>query len=371
MLTHAQKWLALASAVLLGWLLYLLAPILAPFLFASLLAYLGDPLVDRLQARRLSRTLATSLVVVFFGLLIVLLPLLLLPILAPQVKALIAAVPTTVDWMASELLPWLNTNFGLTLALPDAEHIKAAFNQNIEHVGSVAADVVGYVSRSGLALSSWLASLVLVPVVTFYMLRDWDDMVAGTRDLIPRQIESTITALTRESDEVLAAFLRGQVTVMICLGTVYSLGLWIAGLESALAIGLLAGLVSFVPYLGVIVGLVTASLAVLVQTHDWIQLLWVFIVFGVGQMLEGMVLTPWLVGDRIGLHPVAVIFAVLAGGQLFGFMGILLALPVAAVLAVLVRHARERYRKSGIYGEAKELDADQSAEAVHPDAEQS
>ena len=369
MLTPAQNWLGLAGVILLGWLLYLLAPILTPFLFASLLAYLGDPLVDRLQAQRLSRTLATSLVVVFFGLILVLLPLLLLPILSPQVNALIAAVPTTVDWMASEFLPWLNSNFGLDLALPDAEGINRAFNQNLERVGSVAVDLVSYVSRSGLALSGWLASLVLVPVVTFYMLRDWDGLVAGTHDLIPRQMEPTVTALTRESDEVLAAFLRGQLTVMLCLGAIYSLGLWIAGLESALAIGLLAGLVSFVPYLGVIVGLVTASLAVLVQTHDWVQLLWVFIVFGVGQMLEGMVLTPWLVGDRIGLHPVAVIFAVLAGGQLFGFMGVLLALPVAAVLAVLVRHARERYRESGIYGETKERDDEHSAETIQPDAE--
>jgi len=189
----------------------------------------------------------------------------------------------------------------------------------------------------------------------FYMLRDWDSFVTGIRDLLPRHIEPTVSTLARESDEVLGAFLRGQLTVMLFLGILYSIGLKLAGLEWSLAIGMLAGLVSFVPYLGVIFGLLTASIAVLIQNQDVLQLVWVLLIFGVGQMLEGMILTPWLVGDRIGLHPVAVIFAVLAGGQLFGFMGILLALPVASVLAVLLRHLRARYRESGFYGEIESI----------------
>jgi predicted PurR-regulated permease PerM len=168
-------------------------------------------------------------------------------------------------------------------------------------------------------------------------------------------MEPTVSMLARESDQVLGSFLRGQLTVMVCLGVLYSIGLWLAGLEWPLAIGMLAGLVSFVPYLGVIFGLLTASIAVLIQSQELLQLVWVLLVFGTGQTLEGMVLTPWLVGDRVGLHPVAVIFAVLAGGQLFGFMGILLALPVASVLAVMLRHARERYRESEFYGEADEI----------------
>ena len=211
---------------------------------------------------------------------------------------------------------------------------------------------MGYVSRSGLAMLAWLANIVLVPVITFYMLRDWDHFMAAIRELLPRSVEPTLVGLAKESDAHLAAFLRGQLMVMLSLGVIYSIGLSVAGLKTALLIGMLAGLVSFVPYLGVIVGLVSASIAMLFQTQDVMQLIPVAIVFGIGQMLEGMVLTPLLVGDRIGLHPVTVIFAVLAGGQLFGFMGILLALPLASVLVVLVRHARDRYKKSELYGEA-------------------
>jgi predicted PurR-regulated permease PerM len=203
-------------------------------------------------------------------------------------------------------------------------------------------------------MAGWLAGMVLIPVVVFYMLRDWDKFIAGINELLPRHVEPTVSKLARESDRVLGAFLRGQLIVMLCLGILYSVGLRLAGLEWSLTIGMLAGVVSFVPYLGVIFGVVTASIAVLIQSQDVVQLIWVLLVFGVGQMLEGMILTPWLVGDRVGLHPVAVIFAVLAGGQLFGFMGILLALPVAAVLAVLLRHLRARYRESEFYGEVEE-----------------
>jgi predicted PurR-regulated permease PerM len=219
----------------------------------------------------------------------------------------------------------------------------------------VAVELISYASRSGVALAGWLASMVLIPVVVFYMLRDWDKFITGIHDLLPRHLEPTVSKLARDSDQMLGAFLRGQLTVMVCLGIVYSIGLKIAGLEWSLTIGMLAGLVSFVPYLGVIFGLLTASIAVMIQSQDVVQLVWVLLVFGAGQMLEGMILTPWLVGDRVGLHPVAVIFAVLAGGQLFGFMGILLALPVASVLAVLLRHARARYRESGFYGEIEEV----------------
>lgn len=354
MLTDSQKWLVLASLVLTGWLLYQLAPVLTPFFIAALLAYLGDPLVDWLESRGPSRTLATSAVVVAFALIIVLLPLLLVPVIQRQVVAFMAAVPGIIDWSAQELIPWLRTNLGIELAAPDVDKVKATLAQNFGEVGDVAVNVIAYISRSGLALAGWLASVVLVPVVVFYLLRDWDRFVAGIRDLLPRDVEPTVSALARESDQVLGAFLRGQLTVMVCLGVIYSIGLSLTGLEWSLTIGMLAGMVSFVPYLGVIFGLLCATLAVLIQSQDVIQLLWVLLVFGAGQMLEGMVLTPWLVGDRVGLHPVAVIFAVLAGGQLFGFMGILLALPVASVLAVLLRHARERYRESEFYGEADE-----------------
>jgi predicted PurR-regulated permease PerM len=186
-------------------------------------------------------------------------------------------------------------------------------------------------------------------VVTFYLLRDWDILVAQVQSLLPRKIEPVVSRLARESDEVLGAFLLGQFMVMLILSAVYSIGLLAVGVNFALVIGVLAGLLCFVPYLGLIVGLTAASIAALIQFQDLLHLLLVWAVFGVGQMLEGSVLTPKLVGDRIGLHPVAVIFAVLTGGHLFGFLGILLALPTAAVIMVLLRHTRDEYLHSVLY----------------------
>jgi predicted PurR-regulated permease PerM len=180
-------------------------------------------------------------------------------------------------------------------------------------------------------------------------MRDWDTIVVYIRNMLPRDTEQTAIRLFTESDEVLSAFLRGQLLVMALLGVIYSVGLMIVGLELALLIGMLAGLASIVPYLGFIVGLTAASIAVIIQYQELYPLLYVAIVFGIGQAMEGMVLTPLLVGDRIGLHPVAVIFAILAGGQLFGFTGILLALPVAAVVMVFVRYYHQRYILSDYY----------------------
>ena len=346
----SRSWLWIAGLLLGGWLVYLLAPILTPFLLAGLLAYLGDPLVDKLEARRFPRTAATAVVfLLIFGLVIVV-PLLLLPVVETQVWALVSSLPGYIDWITESLLPGMQARLGVDPSVFDVEKIKAALAENWKEAGGIAANVVASVSRSGMAMLAWLANMVLVPVLTFYLMRDWDHFVAGVRDLLPRQIEPTVVELTRESNERLAAFLSGRFVVMLCLGTIYSVGLSLAGLKTAVLIGMMAGLVSFVPYLGVIVGVVTASIAMLFQTQDVVQLIPVAIVFAVGQMLEGMLLTPLLVGDKIGMHPVTVIFAVLAGGQLFGFLGVLLALPAAAVLAVLVRHARKSYKSSRLYG---------------------
>jgi len=209
--------------------------------------------------------------------------------------------------------------------------------------------VLGKVGYSGQWLLSWAAWLLLVPVVTFYLLRDWDRLVHSIRELIPRQYEPTVVSLARECDSVLAEFLRGQLLVMFSLGTIYSIGLWFTGLEYSLLVGMSAGLVSFVPYLGGIVGISVAGILAYMQFHDLLHLVYVALVFGTGQAVEGMVLSPTLVGDRIGLHPVAVIFAVMAGGQLFGFIGILLSLPVAAVVTVLLRYLHQRYIDSIYY----------------------
>jgi predicted PurR-regulated permease PerM len=197
-----------------------------------------------------------------------------------------------------------------------------------------------------------MANVLLVPVVTFYLLRDWRGLTTRLLELVPRRVEPEVARLARAADDMLGAFMRGQLAVMVALGTIYSVGLWFVGLDLAFLIGMLAGLLSFVPYLGFAVGIVAAGVAAIMQFHEWLPLVYVLLVFGVGQILEGTVLTPWLLGDRIGLHPVAVIFAVLAGGQLFGFVGVLLALPAAAVIMVLLRYAHERYLQSSLYGPA-------------------
>ena len=204
-------------------------------------------------------------------------------------------------------------------------------------------------TASGFALVSWIVNAALIPVVAFYLLRDWDRLVAAIRALIPSEYEGAVVKVVSDCDEVLSAFIRGQLLIMLLLGCIYAFGLTIVGIDLAILIGMLAGLASIVPYLGVITGILAATAAALFQFHDVHHVVYVAIVFGIGQILEAAVLTPLLVGDRIGLHPVAVIFAVLAGGQLFGFTGVLLALPAAAVIMVFVRHALGHYKQSGYF----------------------
>ncbi len=350
-MTDSQKWLFLAGFFGFGWLLYLLSPVLTPFLLGALFAYLGDPAVDKLQRWKLSRTGAVVVVFLAMTLVVGLLLLLLVPIVQQQLILLLQALPGYFDWASANVLPWLGEKTGLSPEQFDLSSLTAMVQQNWSTAGGVAATVMGYLSQSGAKLLTWIANLVLIPVVTFYLLRDWDVLVDRVGHLLPRKLEPAITHVVKDADSMLGAFLRGQILVMISLGTIYSVGLWLVGVKFALLIGMLAGVVSFVPYLGFIVGIVVAGVAVLFQTHDALQLIPVVGVFAVGQALEGMLLTPLLVGDRIGLHPVLVIFAVLAGGQLFGFGGMLLALPVAAILAVVVRDLHRRYLESEMYQE--------------------
>lgn len=352
MLNDSQKWLLLVVMLTAGLLVYLLVPVLTPFLAAALLAYLGDPLVDRMEAKGLPRTAAV--VIIFVLLLSVLagLLLLLVPALQQQLLALAKALPRYVDWAQQNLAPWLSQNFGVDATLLDWSSLKSTLQQNWSQVGGAAGGFMSWLSSSGMALMAVVANLVLIPVVTFYLLRDWDHLLARIRELLPRKWEATTVQLATDSDSVLGAFLRGQLLVMLVLGAVYSLGLWWVGLELALIIGVLAGLVSFVPYLGFIIGILLAGVAAIMQFHEAYYLLLVAVVFGVGQALEGMLLTPLLVGDKIGLHPVAVIFAVMAGGQLFGFVGVMLALPAAAVIMVLLRYLHQRYQQSELYAKS-------------------
>jgi predicted PurR-regulated permease PerM len=348
-MTNTQKSYALLALGLSLLLVYLLQSILTPFLVGLALAYLGDPLVDRLQRYRLGRTTAVFVVFLLFVLACSVALLILLPMLMAEIGRLIQDIPHFLALLQENVSPFIRQNFGVDPFDIKLAEFKARLLQNWQQAGGLAGRVLAEISSSGLVLLGWLTTLALIPVVAFYLLRDWDLLVERLHGMLPRRFESTAVTLVKECDEVLSAFLRGQLLIMFLLGCIYALGLSLVGLDLALLIGMLAGLASLVPYLGFIVGIFAAGIAALVQFQEPLPLVYVALVFGIGQLLEGAVLTPLLVGDRIGLHPVAVIFAVLAGGQLFGFVGVLLALPTAAVTMVFVRHLLQRYKSSGYY----------------------
>lgn len=372
--TFARRWQWLLIAAIAGWLVWLLAPVLTPFVFSAMLGWLGDPTVDRLERRGWSRQTAVILVFSAMTLVVLVALLLLLPLIERQLITLVDSLPRYRDWFIGTVLPWIERKTGMDLMVwLDPDRIIQLVRAHWERAGGVASTLLGYLSRSGFALIGWIANIVLVPVLTFYFLRDWDLLVERVAALVPRDHIGTVRRLAHESDLVLGAFLRGQFSVMLALGALYAIGLWAVGLDLGLLIGVIAGLVSFVPYLGPATGVVLGVIAAMVQFGDWQHVAMVLGVFGVGQLVESYWLTPRLVGDRIGLHPVAVIFAIMAGGQLFGFLGVLLALPVAAVANVLLRYAHERYTHSRLYAgdraplfvEAPLLDAEADA-AVAP-----
>lgn len=341
---HYLWWLALAAFC--GLLLYLLSPILTPFLLAAILAYICNPMVTRMQKKRVPRTLATVLVLLLLAGAFVVMLLVLLPLLAKQVRAIAEQAPAYVDWLRNFAQPWVERLFGVQL---DVAMIKEWLAEHMAEIQSLAAKLLPSIKSGGLVLLAFFVNLVLVPVVLFYFLRDWNSLLARVDEVIPRRWHGQLVVIAREIDEVLGQFLRGQLLVMLGMSLFYTFGLWLAGLDYALSVGIIAGLVTFVPYLGVIIGVALATLTGLLQFGELTPLIWVWAVFVAANLLEGYVLVPWLVGERIGLHPVAVIFALLAFGQLFGFFGVLLALPVSAALLVWLRHVRRDYLESGMY----------------------
>lgn len=351
-MTTALRWQLVALALIVGALLWLLAPVLTPFAIAAMFAYLFDPLVVRLQ--RLGRGTATAIVFLALTLLVILLLLWLIPYLQHQVATFIRRLPDWIAWLQTDAVPWLNAKLDLELDLPDAQQFAAALQQHWKEAGGLAATILAGVSKSGFALATWAVHVLIVPVAFFYLLRDWRGMIAQVHDLLPRSIEPVVARLARESDETLGGFLRGQLSVMIVLGLLYAIGLFAIGLDVGPLIGIVAGLISFVPYLGAITGVLLGAIAAFAQYHDWMHVAGVLVVFGVGHIIEGYVLVPRLVGEKIGLHPLAVIFAILAGGELFGFLGVLLALPIASVAMVVLRYLHERYRASELYGSGRE-----------------
>ncbi|MCD9005949.1 AI-2E family transporter [Luteimonas sp. XNQY3] len=353
-----------------GYVIWLLGPILTPFVLALLLGWLGDPLVDRLERRGRSRAVAVTLVFLLMTLLLALVLIIVVPMIERQIVTLIDSLPQYRDWLLGTALPWIEQRTGYeVVSWLDTDRLIELIRGHWQQAGGVAATVLAYVSRSGFAILALVINLVLVPILAFYFMRDWDLLVERVAAMIPRDHIDTATRLARETSESLGGFLRGQFLVMLGQGAFYAVGLQLVGLRLGILLGLIAGLISFIPYLGATVGAILMLLAALVQAQgfDWQLLILGTLVFTAGQLLESYVLTPRLVGDRIGLHPVAVIFAVLAGGQLFGFLGMLLALPMAAVVNVLLRFAHERYTHSRLYaGDKPEIEIAGAGPAQRP-----
>jgi len=348
----ALQWLAIVAVF--SWLLYLLVPILTPFVAAAILAYICDPLVNKLCAlkmlgnRKLPRTLAALLVMAGLAGLLALLILIMLPLLQKEFNHFITRLPALLDVARLKLLPLIQEKFGIVLEW-DNEMVKSLFASHWQSAGGAAAKVLPWLSGRSAMLLSLLMNVLLIPLVLFYLLRDWPVLLNNIEQAIPRRQHAKILEIARQIDSILAEFLRGQISVMILMSTFYVLGLWLSGLEFALPIGVVAGMLVFVPYLGMLTGLALATLAAFTQFEHFPSIVLVWGVFGLGQMLEGMVVTPWLVGDRIGLHPLAVVFSLLAFGQIFGFFGLLLALPLSAALLVGLRHASRWYLNSSLY----------------------
>jgi len=348
--TQRQQWIAwgIIGALVIV-LLVLLRGILLPFVAAMAVAYLLDPVADRLEARGLSRTMATlGIVIVFFAMATAAI-VLLVPVIMHQLDNFIAHLPQLLSALRDSALPWLQTVAG-RLGVDLDGGVQGAFRGNSEQTMKVINGLLVGLWGGGAALFNTLSLVVVTPVVSFYLLRDWDRMIAHIDNYLPLDHAETVRSQAREIDRVLAGFARGQMLVCLVLASFYGLGLSLLGLQFGLFIGLTAGAISFIPYVGSSLGFIVAIAVALAQFWpDWIWVAAVAGLFAVGQFLEGNFIAPKLVGDRVGLHPVWIMFGLFAGGALFGFLGMLLAVPVFAVIGVLTRFTLERYRDSHLY----------------------
>lgn len=339
--------------------LYLLRDMLLPFVAGMAIAYFLDPVADRLEQFGAPRWLATTCVLLFFVLMLVLAILLLVPLIQSQIVQLVDTLPLIVNWVSTVEIPTVERKL-TELSVENIERLKDAVN-------SFAGDAVGWLGTvlrgivtGGFALFDVLTLLFITPVVAFYLLRDWDLMIDTIHGWLPRQHVGTIMDQVSQIDETLAGFVRGQATVCLVLGLFYGVTLSIFGLNFGLVIGSVAGMLSFIPYVGSLIGFVASVGVAMVQYETWMPVLIVVGIFVVGQAVEGNFLTPKLVGDKVGLHPVWVMFALLAGGSLFGFLGVLLAVPVAAVIGVLIRFALQQYIASPYYAGAGDASSEET-----------
>ena len=346
-------WLGVLIALVI--FLSIFSSILLPFVAGMALAYLLDPLADWLQRRGLNRLMATLAILLVFVILFVGALLLLIPVLIDQLVGLVDRLPQLIADLQALVQPLLESELAGYLGI-DANELP---EQVAGFVGSGAnwlSGILGSIWSGGQALLSILALIVITPVVAFYLLYDWDRMISAVDELLPRQHADTVREIGRDMSRVISGFVRGQGLVMVILGTLYAVGLAAIGLNFGLLIGLLAGLLSFVPFVGTAAGFVASvgvALAQFLPDGDWIWVLITAGIFVAGQLLENYYLQPKLIGDQVGLHPVWLIFALFAFTLLFGFVGTLVAVPAAAMVAVLLRFAIKQYRASPLYSDAE------------------
>ncbi|WP_246272964.1 AI-2E family transporter [Oricola thermophila] len=358
---QAVFWLATVGTLVL--FLYVFRAVLLPFLAGLALAYFMDPVADFLERRGLSRLAATVFILLAFLVLFIIALAVIVPILATQANELLARLPGYIAQLQGLIASlsvettWLAEHVGI-----DVDSLQSSLDELVAQGAGFLTTLFQGIWSSGKAIVDIAGLLVVAPVVAFYMLLDWDKMVARVDSWVPRDHVDTVRRLAADVDRAIAGFVRGQGTVCLILGLFYAIGLTVAGLNFGLLIGLFAGLISFIPYVGSMVGLVLSVGVALVQFWpDWIMIVVIAGVFFAGQFLEGNFLQPKLVGGSVGLHPVWLMFALFAFGTLFGFTGLLVAVPAAAAVGVLVRFAIEKYLDSDLYIGSSEASDDASA----------
>ncbi|MDO8954656.1 MAG: AI-2E family transporter [Gammaproteobacteria bacterium] len=343
-----RPYLTFFGLILAGYVIYLLAPVLKPFLFGAILAYMGNPFVSFLQRHKVSRSWGVSLLFIIFALIIGLIMLAIVPRVFEQIQNFSNQSQQALTWAQANLLPWINAHTGLNLQV-SPDQVQSFISKHAGQSQNYVQDLVKNLALSSLAILALLMDVLICLVATFYLMRDWPKLLLKFHAFLPLRIQPLATKLGREIHQVLQAFFRGTLIVMLVLIVFYSIGLSIIGLNTAILIAVIAGVLSIVPYLGLIIGLLMAVTAAAFQFGDVSHCVWVIVVFGAAQLLSDMVLQPVLIGNKIGLHPLMVIFAVFAGEALFGFMGILLSIPAAAVINVLLKYALSRYLDSRYY----------------------
>lgn len=327
---------------------YVLRSVLLPFVTGIIIGYLLDPFASRIEKLGLNRTFSTFIVLILVVIIVVPSFILLFGVIDEQLGRFINVIPQYIASFLKKLEPFMNElhqRFPSMEPEKIREYMRNNMTNNLKIIGGVFRSII----TSGFAIFNLISLLLITPVVTFYMLRDWDKFINKVDSLLPRGSKKSVREQARQIDRTLAGFIRGQLSVCLILGTYYSMGLYFVGLDLGVLVGFLAGIISFIPYVGSIVGFLLSLGIAFAQFDSLMPILQVVLVFAIGQFVEGNFLTPKLVGENVGLHPVWVMFALLAGGVLLGFLGLMIAVPVAAIIGVLLRHAIENYKKSSLY----------------------